>query len=132
MKIWVDDQYEERKGWFDPEWVHVRWPQEAIAYLKKYNNNEWVDNAMKHGATKETAYVTHISLDHDLGDGDNAKAEDRREITGYDVTVWIEEQVKTNRSFIAPEISIHSQNAVGQDRMKASIKQIGVYLSERG
>lgn len=111
MKIWLDDQYEDRKDWFDESWTYCRWPTEVFEKIK-------------------AGGVTHVSLDHDLADS-NAGVEGRKEITGYDVALWIEEQVKTNDSFIPPEISIHSRNAVGQGRMKASIRQIGVYLEQR-
>ena len=100
MRIWLDDQYEERKGWFSPEWVHCRWPAEVIEKLK-------------------AGGVEEISLDHDLGDEDTARREDRREITGYDVMLWIEEQVFTNK-YIPPVIAFHSKNGVGVERMKRS------------
>ena len=61
-------------------WVRVFWPDEAIAWLK-------------------TEMVTEISLDHDLGDDDRG--------TGYDVILWIENEVMTNY-FIPPKIHIHS------------------------
>ena len=61
-------------------WVRVFWPDEAIAWLK-------------------TEMVTEISLDHDLGDDGRG--------TGYDVILWIENEVMTNY-FIPPKIHIHS------------------------
>ena len=61
-------------------WVRVYWPEEAIAWLK-------------------TEMVTEISLDHDLGDDGRG--------TGYDVILWIENEVMTNY-FIPPKIHIHS------------------------
>ncbi|WP_309295279.1 cyclic-phosphate processing receiver domain-containing protein [Aeromonas caviae] len=42
---------------------------------------------------------TEISLDHDLGDDGRG--------TGYDVILWIENEVMTNY-FIPPKIHIHS------------------------
>ena len=47
-------------------WTRVYWPSEAIELL-------------------QTGQVTELSLDHDLGD--DARG------TGYDVVLWIEEQV---------------------------------------
>ena len=44
MKVWLDDERGAPEGW-----MRVRWPDEAIALLK-------------------TGQVTHLSLDHDLGD----------------------------------------------------------------
>ena len=61
-------------------WIRVFWPDEAIAWLK-------------------TEMVTEISLDHDLGDDGRG--------TGYDVILWIENEVMTNY-FIPPKIHIHS------------------------
>jgi len=51
-------------------WIRVYWPDEAIEILKKGN-------------------VERISLDHDLGDDRRGK--------GYDVLLWIEEQVIINK-----------------------------------
>ncbi len=47
-------------------WTRVYWPSEAIELL-------------------QTGQVTELSLDHDLGD--DARG------TGYDVVLWVEEQV---------------------------------------
>ena len=69
MRLWLDDIREAPPGW-----VRVYWPEEAIAYLK--------DGA-----------ISHVSLDHDLGD--DARG------TGYDVIQWIEEAVVTT-TFVPP------------------------------
>ena len=63
-------------------WHQVRWPDEVIELLKK-------------------GKVSEISLDHDLGDDERG--------TGYDVVLWIEEQVIT-QGFCPPKISVHSAN----------------------
>jgi len=60
--------------------------------------------------------VTHLSLDHDLG-GDAVAG------TGYDVAAWIEEAVAL-RGFAPPEITIHSANVVGRQRMAAAVASI--------
>jgi hypothetical protein len=52
--------------------------------------------------------VTHISLDHDLGDDTRG--------TGYDVILWIEEQVFTC-GFKAPVIYVHSANTSACEKM---------------
>ena len=62
-KIWLDDERPAPDGW-----ILARWPQEAISWLASGD-------------------VTHISLDHDLGDDSRG--------TGYDVILWIEEAVAT-------------------------------------
>ncbi|WP_421199838.1 cyclic-phosphate processing receiver domain-containing protein [Aeromonas enteropelogenes] len=80
-------------------WVRVFWPDEAIAWL-------------------ETETVTEISLDHDLGD-------DRG--TGYDVILWIENEVMTN-NFIPPQIHIHSANVSARRTMELGIMAINSFL----
>lgn len=110
MKIWLDDQYEERKNWFSEEWIHTRWPADTIQLLS-------------------TGQVTHLSLDHDLGDDVDAKNENRKERTGNDVLNWIEAEVFHGR-LVPPEITIHSKNSVGQEKMKRAIKQIQLYAEK--
>ncbi|MCY2974556.1 MAG: hypothetical protein NTW52_07785 [Planctomycetota bacterium] len=77
-------------------WTRVYWPDEAIKLLKS-------------GKVKE------ISLDYDLGDDERG--------TGYDVVLWIEEQV-TQYGFVPPTISVHSANVLARSRMEASIRAI--------
>ena len=77
-------------------WTRVYWPNEAIELLKSGN-------------------VTEISLDHDLGD------DDRR--TGYDVVLWIEEQVALH-GFVPPMMSVHSANVSAHNKMEAVIRAI--------
>ena len=90
------------KVWLDdlrpaPEgWVRVLWPSEAIELLK-------------------TGAVAELSLDHDLGDDSRG--------TGYDVLVWLEEQVAL-QGFEPPAIVIHSANVVGRQRMQQAIDAI--------
>jgi hypothetical protein len=77
-------------------WTRVYWPDEAIKLLKS-------------GKVKE------ISLDYDLGDDERG--------TGYDVVLWIEEQV-VQYGFAPPKISVHSANMLARSRMEASIRAI--------
>jgi hypothetical protein len=81
-------------------WIRVFWPDEAIAWLK-------------------TEMVTEISLDHDLGDDDRG--------TGYDVILWIENEVMTN-NFIPPQINIHSANVSARLKMELGIMAINGFL----
>jgi hypothetical protein len=92
MKVYLDDERETPEGWF-----RVYEPKQAIALLK-------------------TGQVTHISLDHDLGD-------DELIGTGYDVVLWMEEAVVLGK-FTPPKINVHSANPAGSRRMRAGIKQI--------
>lgn len=84
MKIWLDDVRPEPEGW-----VRCYWPNEVIALLEQHP-------------------VTHISLDHDLGD--DARG------TGYDVLKWLEEQVHLYGRK-PPQIKIHSANPAARERM---------------
>jgi hypothetical protein len=79
-----------------PGWTRAYTGHEAIALLS-------------------TGQVTIISLDHDLGLPEAG--------TGYDVCLWLEEQVILN-GFTPPEIKIHSANPVGRQRMQAAVKAL--------
>lgn len=86
MRIYLDDERITPDGW-----VRAYWPDEVVDLLKKGG-------------------VTHVSLDHDLGDDERG--------TGYDVILWIEEAVAT-RGFTPPKISIHSANSSARKKMLA-------------
>lgn len=77
-------------------WVRVYWPDEAITLLKRGG-------------------VTEISLDHDLGNDERG--------TGYDVLLWIEEQVVLY-GYKAPTIRVHSANSSAREKMEAAIDAI--------
>ena len=77
-------------------WIQVRWPDEAIALLR-------------------AGGVEELSLDHDLGDDEHG--------TGYDVLLWLEEEVAT-RGFAPPRIRIHSANVSARQKMEAAISSI--------
>ena len=92
MKVYLDDERIAPAGW-----VQVSWPDEAIKLL-------------------QAGAVTHLSLDHDLGDDQQG--------TGYDVLLWIEQEVALSR-FIPPvSIDVHSANPAGRKRMFAAIESI--------
>jgi hypothetical protein len=84
-------------------WIRVYWPSEAIELLK-------------------TGAVQELSLDHDLGD--DARG------TGYDVILWIEEEVVL-RGFSPPKIAVHSANAAARERMLAGIRAIEGHVRRR-
>lgn len=77
-------------------WTQVRWPDEVIELLK-------------------TGKVTELSLDHDLGNDERG--------TGYDILLWLEEQVVCN-DFIPPVIHIHTANPAARIRMEGAIRSI--------
>lgn len=98
MKVYLDDERPPPAGW-----TRVYWPEEAIALL-------------------EAGGVTHISLDHDLGDDEHG--------TGYDVVLWIEEAVMT-RGSVPPQMSVHSANSSARQKMEHGIQSIWRYLDQR-
>lgn len=77
-------------------WVRVYWPEEAIELL-------------------QTGQVEEISLDHDLGDDDRG--------TGYDVVLWVEEQVFLH-GFTPPVIRVHSANTSARAKMERGVQAI--------
>jgi len=91
MKIFLDDVRTPPPGW-----QLVKWPQEVIVLLK-------------------TGLVTHVSLDHDLGNDNRG--------TGYDVILWIEQEVVCN-NFLPPVITVHSSNVSARNKMELGIKSI--------
>ena len=92
MKVYLDDTRQEPEGY-----VRTYWPDETIVLL-------------------ETGEVTHLSLDHDLGDDERG--------TGYDVLLWLEQAVAT-QDFIPPqEIVIHSANTSARHKMQLAIQSI--------
>ncbi len=91
MKVYLDDERVAPEGW-----RQVWWPDEAIALL-------------------ETGQVTHLSLDHDLGDDERG--------TGYDVVLWVEEAVAM-RGFVPPHMTVHSANCSARTKMEAGIRAI--------
>lgn len=84
------------------------WPDEAIALLK-------------------TRKVTDIRLDHDLGD-DDLGDDDRG--TGYNVVLWIEEQVALH-GFMAPAMKVHLANVSARTKMEKGIRAIEAMMKKR-
>lgn len=93
-----------REDW--REWVIVRTTKDAIAILS-------------------TGIVTEVSLDHDLG---------REDVygTGYDVLIWIERQVHTNKSFECPTIHIHTANPSAAKKMRQGVESIKKVIKPDG
>jgi hypothetical protein len=96
MKVWLDDRRSPR----DPDWVWVKTPEETIELL-------------------QTGQVTELSLDHDLG-----LLHGERERTGYDVLIWLEQQVALEGFRPPPVIKVHSSNSAAAPRMGQAIKAI--------
>jgi hypothetical protein len=66
-------------------------------------------------ALLEKRIVTHLSLDNDLGEGQEE---------GYKVLDWLEETVWNDPTFPLPEVTIHSSNASRVEYMKLALKSI--------
>lgn len=84
-------------------WHRTYWPDETIALL-------------------ESRSVLELSLDHDLGDDNRG--------TGYDVVLWIEEQV-ANSNFDPPSIRVHSANSSARVKMEMGIENIRRIVAKR-
>jgi len=57
-----------------------------------------------------------VSLDHDIA----SFREDGREMTGYDVALWLAER-KMNGEYVPPDVRVHSANPVGGPRIQGVI-----------
>ena len=96
MKVYLDDEREAPEGW-----TRSHSAPATIWYLK-------------------SRVVTHLSLDHDLGD-------DKRLGTGYDVLLWLEEQVLCH-GFTPPKITVHSANYGARGKMEACVEVIEAFV----
>lgn len=99
MKVYLDDERQTPDGW-----VRTYDVAETIELLK-------------------TGSVTDLSLDHDLAlehySGDYSKAPN-----GYDVLVWLEEQVALHNFRPPPRITAHTMNPVAWEKMNTTIRRI--------
>jgi len=77
-------------------WIRAYWPEDVIELLKSTN-------------------IVELSLDHDLGDDEHG--------TGYDVLLWLEEQVVCH-GYKPPKIAVHSANSSARMKMQAAIESI--------
>ena len=69
-----------------------------------------------------TGDVTHVSLDHDLGDETLVGS-------GYQVAKWIEEQAFLNK-LKRFTWALHTQNPVGEKNMRAALLKADEYWSK--
>lgn len=92
MRIYLDDERTPPEGWILARSVPV------LIHLLQTQKD-----------------VTHLSLDHDLGDG---------EMTGYDFMRWLEAQVFNGVVKEIPEITFHSANPTGKRNMELALGSI--------
>lgn len=69
--------------------------------------------------------VTHLSLDHDLGD-------ERYSGTGYDVMLYLEERARMDPSFHMPDVKFHTSNPIGRKRMEQCLSSTLKFLDNLG
>lgn len=86
MKLWVDDEREPP----DRTWLIARSVRAATELLRTWS----------HG-------ITHLSLDHDLGDHD-----------GYSLVTWMESRVHYHGWEPPDTLLCHSMNPVGRERIQ--------------
>ena len=84
-------------------WVRTKTPDETIILLNRGD-------------------VTEISLDHDLGDDVDGD--------GYDVLLWMENEMQVNGDFVMPGISLHTMNPVARERMEACIASMERWFAD--
>jgi hypothetical protein len=101
MRVFLDDQCDT---------IRAKW---AVGYTHKVKTAQEAIELLKSGS------VTHISLDHDLGDPAVVG-------TGYDVAKWLEEAAYLGT---IPKLSwnIHSMNPVGEQNMRAALMSADRY-----
>jgi hypothetical protein len=95
LRVWLDDERSAPAGW-----VHVRTPEEAIELLRG-------------------GEVEELSLDHDLG-----LDVGEQERTGYDVLLWLEQEVEAGRALPPAVMRVHSGNVGAVTRMEQAIESI--------
>lgn len=84
--------------------------------LRDPPDNTWmVSRSFDHAIRLlSTIVATHISLDHDMGEGERS---------GYELLCWIEERVFVD-GWPMPEITVHSQNPSGRAKMELTIRRM--------
>ena len=100
MRVFLDDDRDTPTGW-----VRAHTAQGTILLLQ---HNE----------------VTHLSLDHDLGD-------EALVGNGYHVLLWLEDQVAAGKINPPDHIYIHSANAGARTKMELAIQSINRLLEAR-
>lgn len=98
INIWLDDERDPLKHSIG-NWIWVKTVEECIDLLKQYGMSN----------------INAVSLDHDLGIGYKP---------GYDVLLWIEEEVAIRKAKPPQDIRIHTANSSARYKMNAAVKKI--------
>lgn len=95
MKLYVDDERTIPNGW-----DYARNYNDAI---EKLSNNKYDE----------------VSLDHDIA----SYNENGREMTGYDIALWLAERKITETGYVPPVIKCHSANPAGRKNIESVINR---------
>lgn len=98
VKLWVDDERPITDKMINAGWTRATTAWEALVKL-------------------DIIEFEVVSLDHDL-----ASFVGNREITGYDIIMWLVER-KITGSHVPQVVQVHSANPVGHERMYAVIER---------
>lgn len=104
MKIWLDDERPKP----DIHWFHARNSYEAIRALSIYYHFR--------NAVYPTLGLEAISLDHDLGEGDDSRK----------VVLWM-----INHDFWPQNVYVHTMNPIGREWLVGMINKYGPGVSQR-
>jgi len=118
VKLWVDDERDPSEWLPSIRWFRGRDPAELGEWL-------WARTAPEAIALLASTEIDELSLDHDLGDLDQAG-------TGYEILLWIEERVATDDDYSPPMIHIHTSNIGARDLMESALVGIARIVARRG
>jgi len=107
MRVYLDDERPTPKGW-----VRTYSARATIRLL-------------------QTGEVTELSLDHDLGGGTWDAPEFEPFGNGYEVLVWLEEQVMVH-GFKPPKLYVHTANSAARVRMEQAVEAIEAFVEGNG
>ena len=96
--LWVDDDRPVPSDLLKQGWCSARSFHEAVVKL-------------------ELIEFDHVSLDHDI-----ASFYGNREMTGYDVLMWLVAR-KQHGDYVPAHVTVHTANPVGRKKMNETIKK---------
>lgn len=97
--LWIDDVRHQPENCDKYIWTRARSFHEAVTKL-------------------ELLDFDHVSFDHDLASFYGSK-----EMTGYDIALWLAERKINTDEYIPSSYAIHSANPVGRDNIKSVIQR---------
>ena len=140
MRVWLDDERPPPEGW-----VWVKSGQEAIHNLGSHRGAQERLDFWEHYGLRDFWTITHMSFDHDLADvhyaywyighvdGGSIPRDDprrvkareyaAREVTGYDVLLWMAE----HNVWPTEACFVHTHNSARANAMCGVINRYGPY-----